>query len=456
MIMDVCLVKFVMPCVTDLKLIFAFYLLGKEKEVVAMENGGNSKVNAIFEARLPNVSGLKIQAGADGRTRERYIRDKYERRKYFDAVAGAVVLSGGAEESDDSESSDEEEEVPVRSSVSRATAAAKLRAQNKGTSKMKVKLPPNNNNSKRPPKPHRAPAPAPAQEIDLLDFGSFTNGSVTATNNNNPAPPSQPSSPATVQASKPTDSANSVGDLFGGMKISPPKTAPKPAAVSTQAKSNDESSWTSAFITPPTNSDAMPQKKSNEDILAMFNTPSPAQNQQHMMNLMMMQNQQQMTNMMTSQQQMIYQQNMLAAQNQNFASQQQKVNNTRVNGGTFNAYPQNMISVTGQQAMPQQYTNNQIPMNNSMSFQQGNFVMNQNQYQPQMVGMAQMNMNQHVQQQKNLQNGYPMQMQMGNQAHGFDAQMKQQEQMMAMAQNNQQMKSNLNSTQSAFHHFDGL
>lgn len=46
-----------------------------------MENGGNLKVNAIFEAHL-NVQ--KPSNHADGPTRERFIRDKYERRKFYD------------------------------------------------------------------------------------------------------------------------------------------------------------------------------------------------------------------------------------------------------------------------------------------------------------------------------------------------------------------------------------
>jgi hypothetical protein len=52
-----------------------------------MEHGGNAKVNAIFEARLPANSNIKPTNHADGPTRERFIRDKYERRKYFDASA---------------------------------------------------------------------------------------------------------------------------------------------------------------------------------------------------------------------------------------------------------------------------------------------------------------------------------------------------------------------------------
>ena len=47
-----------------------------------MENGGNKKVNAIFEARLGGAK--KPTTAADGPTRERFIRDKYERRKYYD------------------------------------------------------------------------------------------------------------------------------------------------------------------------------------------------------------------------------------------------------------------------------------------------------------------------------------------------------------------------------------
>ena len=56
---------------------------GKEKEVLAMENGGNKKVNAIFEANLSDPT-IKPTTAASGTVRERYIRDKYERRKYYD------------------------------------------------------------------------------------------------------------------------------------------------------------------------------------------------------------------------------------------------------------------------------------------------------------------------------------------------------------------------------------
>ncbi|MFN9957153.1 MAG: hypothetical protein ACK55I_28960, partial [bacterium] len=48
-----------------------------------MENGGNEKVNAIYEAHLNGVQ--KPSATANGPARERFIRDKYERRKFFDS-----------------------------------------------------------------------------------------------------------------------------------------------------------------------------------------------------------------------------------------------------------------------------------------------------------------------------------------------------------------------------------
>lgn len=52
-----------------------------------MENGGNLKVNAVFEANLGRSGVQKPSNHADGPTRERFIRDKYERRKFYDPAA---------------------------------------------------------------------------------------------------------------------------------------------------------------------------------------------------------------------------------------------------------------------------------------------------------------------------------------------------------------------------------
>ena len=70
-------------------------LAGKEKEVLAMENGGNKKVNIIWEANLARAGGRKPATGADLSSRERYIRDKYERRKFYDPNALADFQDSG-------------------------------------------------------------------------------------------------------------------------------------------------------------------------------------------------------------------------------------------------------------------------------------------------------------------------------------------------------------------------
>ena len=64
-----------------------------------MENGGNQKVNAIFEARLAVA---KPTTSATGPVRERYIRDKYERRKFYDPNAFTEVSQMEAQREQDS------------------------------------------------------------------------------------------------------------------------------------------------------------------------------------------------------------------------------------------------------------------------------------------------------------------------------------------------------------------
>ena len=71
-----------------------------------MENGGNAKVNAIFEANLASSGRPKPTNLADGPTRERFIRDKYERRKFYDPSAYSMTgnAGGGAARSSNSSS----------------------------------------------------------------------------------------------------------------------------------------------------------------------------------------------------------------------------------------------------------------------------------------------------------------------------------------------------------------
>jgi hypothetical protein len=127
---------------------------GKEHEVRAMENGGNFKVNSIFEARLPSQD-LKPTQTADGRTRERYIRDKYERRKYFDPSGYSNVAAAPIAAAPQS--------APAPHVVGPPSDAAKKRLEQQRARKAKDTPPP----PRAPPQPAPAPASAP---VDLLDL----------------------------------------------------------------------------------------------------------------------------------------------------------------------------------------------------------------------------------------------------------------------------------------------
>jgi hypothetical protein len=119
-----------------------------------MENGGNFKVNSIFEARLPSQD-LKPTQIADGRTRERYIRDKYERRKYFDPSGYSNVAAAPIAAAPHS--------APAPHVVGPPSDAAKKRLEQQRARKAKDTPPP----PRAPPQPAPAPASAP---VDLLDL----------------------------------------------------------------------------------------------------------------------------------------------------------------------------------------------------------------------------------------------------------------------------------------------
>jgi len=133
-----------------------------ENQVIAMEQGGNKKVNAIYESELTNTA-AKLQHGADGRARERYVRDKYERRKYYNPH----------KVTDESDTEDEESEDEV---VRQPSNIAKLRATQR---KSAIPVPSKLNTPYKSKKPGRklAPPRAPevvlmAPEVDLLDFSA--------------------------------------------------------------------------------------------------------------------------------------------------------------------------------------------------------------------------------------------------------------------------------------------
>ena len=83
-----------------LLLIFASnsVITGKEKDIAALENGGNKKVVAIFEGKI-NFDTPKPDGFSDSKTREMFIRAKYEQRLYYNensmAKEDSKTKSGG-------------------------------------------------------------------------------------------------------------------------------------------------------------------------------------------------------------------------------------------------------------------------------------------------------------------------------------------------------------------------
>mmetsp|Transcript_430 Transcript_430/g.898 ORF Transcript_430/g.898 Transcript_430/m.898 type:complete len:494 (-) Transcript_430:395-1876(-) len=319
----------------------------KEWEVRAMENGGNAKINAIFEAKLAQSGRTKPTNLADGPTRERYIRDKYERRKFYDP-AGFSMQSNAAV-------------APVSqnasgggdfSSQSRPGAPSDVARRRVASRQARMKPPKSNPPVAKAPavKVAQAPVSAPV-EFDLLDFGSET----------------------TTTAGQTSSTENS-GDVFSprpvvstasGMQKSsippPPKTAPPAPMPSTFAQE---------LLNPAT---ATKQTTSNDDIMALFVPSKQQQNQQPFgfgmqamnqvrpngsVNTNSMMNATQQTNMMTFNNQ----QNVMSQQQR----QQMMQNNTMMSNGNQMMPNQMMPNQMVQQQMQQQ----QMMMQKQMMMQQ--------------------------------------------------------------------------------------
>jgi len=230
----------------------------KENEVLAMENGGNSKVNAIFEPRLSNP-GMKPPIHSDGRTRERFIRDKYERRKYYDS---SVLHEYANKQKDEEESQESEEEQKIsrkkkgRIAPIRAPSdAAKKRAESRRSRLSLTRSPASR--TRKQEKNGNKKAITVAQvttspEIDLLDFNIDTTDQSEVPNN--------------VVKTK----DEPVLDLFGSMNI---------VGNSGQSAAEQTSLFPDTSVTSPPQkveeAPQQPQKKkfNNDEILSMFNAP---------------------------------------------------------------------------------------------------------------------------------------------------------------------------------------
>jgi hypothetical protein len=162
-----------------------------------MEHGGNAKVNAIFEARLPPNSNTKPTNHADGPTRERFIRDKYERRKYYDATGISNVPQNGVVSPQSA--SNEEASVGPPSDAAKQRLEQRRARINKSSSTVNP-APAASTLSKSRPKIAKAPASAPPpQSVDLLGFDT----------------PSEPTKTSTSTTTAPaTSSESSEFDLF--------------------------------------------------------------------------------------------------------------------------------------------------------------------------------------------------------------------------------------------------
>jgi hypothetical protein len=367
---------------------------GKEKEVLSMENGGNGKVNAIFEARLAQSGAQKPITHADGPTRERFIRDKYERRKYYDPAAFSLAAAQApapremaapqaAQPGPPSDAARQRMEERKRR-LKKSNSIDSTDSQSVGSqgSRSKSRGPPRRTNSGRPahgrvrrPATAKAPASAPAVSIDLLDLME------------DPAPSHGNNAQAAFHESFKTDT----GDIFDFLSDN---TSPAPAAAAAAAPSFDTagrsgaprrsnsgrggSSGTGSRTNPPVKKQS--SSSASEDILSLYNSSAPAQsfadvnnmtssmqqinfNQQQPNNMMQQQQpnnrmgqQQQQQPMMNQQQQLLYQQQMMMMQQQQ--RQQQMMMMQQNGGGGGGMMPGANMGMMQQPGMAQQQQQN--------------------------------------------------------------------------------------------------
>mmetsp|Transcript_9664 Transcript_9664/g.13809 ORF Transcript_9664/g.13809 Transcript_9664/m.13809 type:complete len:480 (-) Transcript_9664:711-2150(-) len=367
----------------------------KEKEVLAMENGGNAKVNAIFEAHL-NVN--KPNNSASGPVRERFIRDKYERRKFYDPRAfesAAQMSNGGGQEEEEVIAGVQRRLASQRSNRAPSDAARRRVEERAARNRSGGKV--SSSSSSTRTKPVKAPVPmpvaAPEPVADLLDFGDFTS-TEAATSFSQTNASSAPVVAAAPPAAAPPAPPAAV-DMFANM-TSPIQNA-APAAPQQQQQQQQQ-----------------PEKKpmSNADIMSMFSTPSTQHNsmQQNMFPMQMAGgmgggNNMGMVNMNNNNMGMMNQQQMGMNNNMNNMGMNNMGNMGM--GGNMNQRMamQNGMGQNGMGQMNQQQ--NGMGMNNMM----GN---NMNQ----MAMMQQQQLQQNQMQQMNMMGGNNMMMQGGGMMQG--------------------------------------
>jgi hypothetical protein len=351
--------------VSDLTSIFFFSLIGigKEKEVLAMENGGNAKVNAIFEARLTNPS-AKPGQHADGPTRERFIRDKYERRKFYDPqgfadYAAHVDMHPGAPDtsrptmasrgppSDAAKQRLEER----RTRISKASSSVEDSSRNnikKSTARQKMQI---------AQAPVSAPLAANVDLLDLMDTPQTTSEQQTSLKQESSAAMDLFGDFVTAgndAEKKPTETANNkpqtnFGDdilsLYGNNHNHIPQQISNGYGNNVMYQSNNNMNTT-------TNNPNM--------MMMMMNNANNNNNMMQMQNMMQNMTFQQQS-MLTPQQQQ--QQMMMMMQQQQFGANNPMMMNYNSNNNNTNGYNPNMMHGVG---MPGYNQNNNNMMTTTM------------------------------------------------------------------------------------------
>jgi hypothetical protein len=361
-----------------------------------MENGGNAKVNAIFEARLAQSGKTKPTNLADGPTRERYIRDKYERRKYYDPAGFLGDYSSVAP-------------PPAAGGTSaglggpRPGAPSEIARQRVASRQARMKPAQSNMYDSQPTQPAatkvaQAPVSAPV-DFDLLDFSSDPTPAASAPPSGNSDPflatlaPAPPAAVPTAQYTVPT--AGSTSSLPA---IPPPQSTTQNAVSSSSA-----SSFAQEFMATPVPAPAAIKPTSNESIMALFAPPQQQQQTGYGMQAVagVMPGGGNNTNMMMIGGMMPQQSNQ-HAQGMNAFGGAGMISGSVSNGNA--AFMQNNTSSNNGMMQPQQQ---QQMMMQNMMMGGGNQMMMNPQMQQQMMMMQQTQQRGQVQMGMNMHNSMP-------------------------------------------------
>ena len=251
----------------------------------SMEMGGNARVNAIFEANLGRMGVNKPSNLARGPEREKFIRDKYERRKFYDPAGYSQ---------DPSEYSSGQvggpPAAPTTSSSHATRPGAPSEAARQRVASRQARMKPAHSGDFDQPsaaasaRPKVAPAPVSAPVLfDLLDFSAEPASAPAPAPQGSHDPFSAPSAATTTSqpiAAASDPFAAGLANTAPVQQVQPQQQAPQPQTQQQQpapASNNSALSDFACFATPNPSAAPVQQKQvaSNNDIMALFNKPTP-------------------------------------------------------------------------------------------------------------------------------------------------------------------------------------